>query len=262
MKFFLSVILVFLALFTLFFEVDKAALELYYESFDRAVYAFALAKGLNAVISLIQSIELNASFFVGATVGLGQMLDPLNDMVERFSWVMLASSVSIGIQHLLLMLGKTLFLKVALVSVLVLSFLLLWIKKLHSSKLFVFSLKVMVLLLILRFGAVAFVYINEAFYNNLYEDSYKSSTKFINSYKSELEELQKDKDKLEGYWEKFEREMEVFSKKVIKLITMFVVMTIVFPLVYLWLLVILLRWIFNLKFDNDKIMLMLNKQIK
>ena len=260
MKIFLSVLLVSICLFSLFFEVDKAAMELYYENFDRAVYSFALAKGLNAVISVIQSLEINASFFVGATVGLGEILDPVNDMIERFSWVMLASSVSIGIQHLLLMLGKTLFLKVALVSALVISFLLLWIKKLHSSKVFIFSIKVVVLLVILRFGAVIFVYANEAFYNNLYADNYENATKFISAYKSDLENIREDKDRLEGYWEEFESKVEIFSKKVIRLITMFVVMTIIFPLIYLWLLLVLLRWIFNLKFDNDRIMLMLNKK--
>ena len=260
MKIFLSVLILSLCFFTLFFEVDKAALELYYENFDRAVYSFALAKGLNAVISVIQSLEINASFFVGATVGLGEILDPLNDMVERFSWVMLASSVSIGIQHLLLMLGKTLFLKVALVSALVVSFLLLWVKKLHSSKVFIFSLKVVVLLLVLRFGAVVFVYANEAFYNSLYADNYKSATEYISAYKSDLESIQEDKDRLDNYWEEFENKVETFSKKVIRLITMFVVLTIIFPLVYLWLLLVFLRWIFNLKFDNDRIMLMLNKK--
>ncbi len=260
MKIFLSIVLVVISLFTLFFEVDEAALELYYENFDRAVYSFALAKGLNAVISVLQSSEINVSFIVGATVGLGEILDPLNDMIERFSWVMLASSVSIGIQHLLLMLGKTVFLNVALVSALAVSFSLLWVKKLHSSKVFMVAIKIVVLLVVLRFGAVVFVYANEAFYNNLYSENYKSATKFISSYKSDLEKLQQDKDKLETYWEKFENKMEVFSKKVVRLMTMFVVMTMIFPLVYLWLLVVLLKWIFNLKFDDDRIMLMLNKK--
>jgi hypothetical protein len=244
----------------LFFEVDKGAIELYYQSFDRAVYSFALAKGLNAVISVIQSIEVSAGVIVEGTVGLGELLDPINDMVERFSWIMLASSVSIGIQHLLLLLGKTLFLKTILIVGLVLTFLLIWVKKLHSSKAFVISIKLLVLLLVLRFGAVAFVYVNESFYNNLYADNYASSTKFISSYKSELESIKDDKEKLDSYWEKFEKKMEVFSKKVIKLITMFVVTTIIFPLVYLWFLVVFVRWTFNLKFDDDKIMIMLNKK--
>jgi hypothetical protein len=261
MKILLSLLLVIIASFTLFFEVDQGALELYYQNFDRAVYAFALAKGLNAVISVIQSIEISGGFIIEGTIGLGELLDPLNDMIERFSWIMLASSVSIGIQHLLLMLSKTMFLKVALLASIVFSLMFIWFKKLHNSTVFLLSLKLVLLLLILRFSAVAFVYVNESFYNNIYAENYKSATSFIKEYKGELEELQKDKDKLDGYWAQFESQMEVFSKKVIKLITIFVVTTIIFPLLYLWFLVLLLRWIFNMKFDNDKIMLMLNKKV-
>ena len=51
--------------------------------------------------------------------------------------------------------------------------------------------------------------------------------------------------------------MEVFSKKVIELITIFVVTTVIFPLMFLWFFISLIRWIFNLKFDDDKILLLL-----
>jgi len=260
MKIFLSIILVIVSLLSLFFEVDKSAMALYYQSFDRAVYSFALAKGLNAVISVIQSSEISVSFFVGATVGLGEILDPLNDLIERFSWIMLMSSVSIGIQHLLLLLGKSLFVKVSLSIGIVVVFLLMWVKKLHNSHAFLLVFKIVFLLLVLRFGAVLFVYTNENFYNNIYAQNYKSSTTFMSEYKSDLEEIQKDKKQLDSYWDEFEDKMETFSKKVIKLITIFIVTTVIFPLLFLWFLIILVKWIFNLRFDDDKIMLMLNKK--
>jgi hypothetical protein len=262
MKIFLSIVLVVVSLLVLFFEVDKAALELYYQNFDRAVYSFALAKALNAVISVIQSSEINIGLVVSGTVGLGQILDPVNDMVERFSWIMLASSVSLGIQHLLLILSKTLFIKAALIVSIVLAMMAIWIKKLHNSRVFLLSLKIVFLFLILRFGAVAFVYVNEAFYNNIYSKNYENSTKFISQYKDslDLEEVPKSKTELNSYMDRFEQKLEDFSKKMIKLITIFVVTTIIFPLIFLWFLLVLLKWIFNLKYDNDKIMLMLNKK--
>lgn len=260
MKVFLSLVLVIVAFLSLFIDIDKSAMELYYQSFDRAVYSFALAKGLNAVISVIQSSEINVSFFVGATVGLGEILDPLNDMVERFSWIMLMSSVSIGIQHLLLILGKSMFIKLTLFVSGVVMISLLWVKKLHSSKALLLALKVFALLFILRFGAVIFIYTNESFYNNIYADNYKTSTTFINDYKDDLEEIQKQDKELNSYWGEFEQKMDVFSKKVIKLITIFIVTTVIFPLLFLWFLILLLKWIFNLKIDETKVMLMFNKK--
>ncbi len=109
MKIFLSLILLVISTLSLYTQLDENGLLLYKETFDRAMYSFALVKALNALISLIQSTEINVSLFVGATIGVGQILDPINDLVERFSLVMLVSSVSIGVQHLLLLLAKSIF---------------------------------------------------------------------------------------------------------------------------------------------------------
>lgn len=257
MKIFLTVLLIILSLFSLFVTIDESAMLIYNESFDRAVYSFAIAKGLNAIISVIQSSEVSASFIVGATIGVGQVLDPINDLIERFSWIMLASSVSIGIQHLLLLLGKSLFVKVAIVISAFIGILSMWVKKLHFSFSFVLSLKIIFLLLVLRFGAIVFIYTTQMFYNQVYAEQYESSTTYINEYKSELEEVQNNKQDLDGFWSKMENKMEVFSKKVIELITIFVVTTVIFPLLFLWFFISLIRWIFKIKFDDDKVLLLL-----
>ncbi len=257
MKIFLTVLLVFFGLLSLFVSVDESALDIYNESFDRAVYSFALAKGLNAVISVLQSTEISANFIVGSTMGIGQILDPMNDLVERFSWIMLASSVSIGVQHLLLILGKSLFIKVALSVSIILSLVSIWVKKLHFSFSFILSLKIVFLLLVLRFGAVVFIYGTQLFYNQVYAQDFQNSTNFINGYKTELILVQKQKNikNIEQFWVDMKQKMEDFSKKVIKLITIFVVTTVLFPLLFLWFTFILIRWIFGLKYDSDKVLL-------
>jgi hypothetical protein len=71
----------------------------------KAVTAFAAARGLNAAISTLQNSSLTVGVGVSGNLALGQVLDPLNDLIERFSEVMLVSSVALGIQQLLLPLG-------------------------------------------------------------------------------------------------------------------------------------------------------------
>ena len=74
--------------------------------FKRAVASFATARALNAVISVVQGTELSVQpLGVGVTLTPGQMLDPLNDLVERFSDLMLAASVAFGVQLLLIEVG-------------------------------------------------------------------------------------------------------------------------------------------------------------
>ncbi len=67
---------------------------------------YALARGLNALISVVQGTELAIEpMGVGVTLTPGQILDPLNDLIEQVSFILLVASASIGIQKILLSAG-------------------------------------------------------------------------------------------------------------------------------------------------------------
>ena len=67
-----------------------------------ALVAYASARALNGAISVAQGSELAVSpAGVGVTLTLGEILDPVNDLIERFSWVILAAAASLGAQLLL-----------------------------------------------------------------------------------------------------------------------------------------------------------------
>jgi hypothetical protein len=68
----------------------------------RALVTFAVARSLNAAMSFAQEVQLHAQIGVGATIEPGQLLDPLNDLVEQFSTVMLAVCASYAGQRLLI----------------------------------------------------------------------------------------------------------------------------------------------------------------
>jgi ABC-type multidrug transport system fused ATPase/permease subunit len=71
-------------------------------TFQRALFAAAIARGLNGIISVAQGTEIAIQpVGVGVTITAGEILDPLNDLVERFSWLALAASASLGAQMLL-----------------------------------------------------------------------------------------------------------------------------------------------------------------
>lgn len=83
--------------------LDTRATRAVESGLKRALITFAIARGLNAVISAAQGTEVSlAPAGVGVTLTPGEALDPVNDLVERFSWVMLLSSVSLGAQRVLL----------------------------------------------------------------------------------------------------------------------------------------------------------------
>lgn len=82
--------------------LDTTAREDTGATLKRALATFAIARGLNGVISVAQGTELAVQpVGVGVTMTVGEILDPLNDLVESFSWLALLACVSLGTQLLL-----------------------------------------------------------------------------------------------------------------------------------------------------------------
>lgn len=77
------------------------------EGLKRALTSFAVARLLNGVISVAQGTEVSiAPGGLGANLTPGQILDPVNDLVEQFSELMLIASVAFGIMKILLGIGS------------------------------------------------------------------------------------------------------------------------------------------------------------
>lgn len=83
----------------------------------RALATFAVARTINGIVSVAQETGVSVQpGGVGMTFGPGQLLDPVNDLVEQVSSVMLAVSVSFGIQLLLLHLGGSMLVSALLTA--------------------------------------------------------------------------------------------------------------------------------------------------
>jgi hypothetical protein len=65
---------------------------------------YATARSINALVSVIQGTEVNPPFL---TVSVGEALDPLNDLIERFSAVLLMALGSLAAQKILLTIFST-----------------------------------------------------------------------------------------------------------------------------------------------------------
>ena len=82
---------------------DRFGLRYLEGGMKRMLAASGIARTLNGVISVAQGTEVAIEpAGVGINFAPGQILDPVNDLVERFSWVMLTASASLGLQKLLL----------------------------------------------------------------------------------------------------------------------------------------------------------------
>jgi len=227
-------------------------------AFKRALLAFAIARGLNGVISVAQGTEIAVQpAGVGVNFAPGQILDPVNDLVERFSWIMMLATSSLGVQKVLLSMSAWQGLLVAVVlcgAILILTqfvkALMPWRRILQRLFLFV---------LILRFMMPAISIANDWVYRAFLEadfieasatlDEARAAISDINSrvipsdvdeqggiidrarraYQTALDQV--DIDKRLG---EYRRAAESITENTIKLVVVFVMQTLVFPLVFLF----------------------------
>jgi hypothetical protein len=77
-------------------------------TFARTLAALAATRGLDSAISLAQSSEVSFSFGPGGSLGIGQALDPVNDLVEQYGSLLLTSTTALGVQRLGLQISRAL----------------------------------------------------------------------------------------------------------------------------------------------------------
>ncbi len=79
--------------------VDRLAGDYVSASLLDAGIIYGTARGINALVSALQGTELDMWL---VTFSIGELLDPINDVIERFSAVMTLAVTSLVIQQLLL----------------------------------------------------------------------------------------------------------------------------------------------------------------
>ena len=262
----LLVIFTLLALcLALSFTIDDNAKKLVDESFKQSVIVFGSAKALNAVISLAQGTQINLPF---VTVAVGEILDPINDLVEQFSLVMLASMVSLGIQKILLNFVTTdIYNYLLFTSIIIFNF---WLFKrlTNDEKIRNLFFKITFILLFLRFAIPMMAYVNEVSYNYFVKPQYnieelnkdilevKDNVSKINqetiTQKQDSSFFNKVLEKFDSsYYEKkvneYKDAVDNSSQYIIDLIIVFIFQTIFLPIIFLFLLYSFVKSIFNIR---------------
>ena len=172
----LSLLLVLLCTLSYTQVLDKFSSAQLDKAFTRSVTVFAIARGLNGLISVVQGTEVYATpAGVGVNFAVGQIVDPMNDMVERFSWVMLMSSVSLGVQEIMMHLGQTLLIQVLLIISVIVMLCMIWIERLWHKNSFNVIFKFVSIFVFLRFLVPLLLLVNEGIYTYVLEPQYEES---------------------------------------------------------------------------------------
>lgn len=170
--------------------IDSKATEYVDQSLVRASAAFVLARTINAIISVFEESELQLEpGGIGASIALGEVLDPINDMIERFSWVMLVSVTSLGIQKVLIEVGPWFSISIVLSLGLLLLLADLWVGKYLPINLRRVGGTLVLFAILIRFAVPAMASLNQQVYESVLEKKYLESTAQVEESIDELKKV-------------------------------------------------------------------------
>lgn len=238
------------------------------EAFTRALVTFAVVRTLNGVISVAQGTEVAIEpGGVGVNFSVGQVLDPINDLVERFSAVMLVATTSLGLQNVLLRMTMWWGTSLALVLVAASALVVLWWRKLDDSRLRPVVMQLLLLTVFLRFAVPILVIGSNLVFDTFLAAEQAAATEALEATRTDIEQINENvatsasntenQSVIERLGSMLDSSLESMnisdrltrlrdrvsnaSEHIINLIVIFVLQTIILPLVFLWMFIELLK---------------------
>lgn len=197
---------------------------------------------------------------VGVVFTPGEVLDPINDLVEQFSNLMLLASVSFGVQKVLLGIGVY-WIVALLLSATALAWAALHLRRQAAP---VWLARLLVILLLVRFAMPLTVIGTDWLFRQFMAQDYQASRQVIDTASGRLDTLNAEgsaaanagmPDTIRNWWSKnadlkaqFDRLRQAAEQSVehmIRLMVIFLLQTLVFPLLLLWLLYGMVRRLFE-----------------
>ena len=242
--------------------LDSVAHQYVDAGLKRALVSFATARALNAAISVAQGTEVAVQpAGIGVILSPGQALDPINDLVEQFSDLMLTASVAFGAEKVLIGIGAhwgvSLMLTIAAAS---------WfafVGRRDSAPHWLSRL--LILLLMIRFAIPVVTIGSDFLFRQFMETDYQSSQRGIESVSGQLAKIDAqdaaaadDKGVLERFkgwaaqqtdfkslYANLKASAEQATERIVTLMVIFLLQTLVFPVALLWIMWSIARRIFE-----------------
>ena len=267
--------------------LDKVGIDHTQQGLNRALLTYGISRGLNGVISVVQGTEIAIEpVGVGMTFTPGQILDPINDLIERFSTIVLISGTAFGVQLVLLEITATPMFSAVVGVFIIIALIFVW----HSTRnpnryhqdnapssktppAWIKSIiyKLALIGLIIRFCVPVVAIGSEQFYQVFLAPQFEVSSQQLLATTQQLNEIQATSqpdtsssdnsllDSVKALYQSaansldvkqhiadFKKAAEGISENTIRLIVVFLFQTFILPLGSVWLVLKLIKWVAGL----------------
>ncbi|WOO39933.1 hypothetical protein [Rubellicoccus peritrichatus] len=261
--------------------IDRQADHYFESAISQAGLAYATCRVVNASVSVVgdSQVQLEPAG-IGISLAAGKVLDPIDDMTERLSNVLVTAIVSLGIQKLAYEIGASLAPDI-LGVILLLYAILVFIPNRHGRRFQFLLLRIGAIVLVARFLLPITSIANDFLLQEYFSDEIETTTENLAVYSSTFETLQDfEFPAYDGFFgtiensASFVQERAIVLKEALDLMmenlgaiidnlltltwlfaAIFVIQVILMPLGVLWLLVKLVNVLFAISlpvFENHK----------
>lgn len=246
-----------------FAAIDSTATAQIDAGLKRTLISFATARSINALISVAQGTQIAIEpGGIGVNLALGQVLDPINDLVEKFSNLALVASIAFGIEKVLISIGANWQVSLSL-TIVATTWGYIFLRRKTSPR---WLSQILMVLLMIRF-VMPVVFIGSGMlFQKFMEADYQTSLRAVETVSGQLDKLsvtsatapegQGFLDRIKGWASQqtndfkarlisLKQSVEQVINHIIKLMVIFVLQALLLPVLLLWILWGLVKGLFE-----------------
>jgi len=152
--------------------------------------AYATARGINAMVSILQTSTVQVGIGFSGSITVGEIFDPINDLIERFSNIMTFALGSLVLQKILILIANHTFFKILITLFGTAYIAILWAGKFRATS---FLWTIFVLLIFIRFSLGIVVSLNSMVDNAFLSEDIETRTIKLDKFKQDVSSI-KNKD--------------------------------------------------------------------
>ena len=197
--------------------IDSNADEYFDGAMSKATVAYGTTRVINASVSILKDSEVHAEpGGIGLSLAVGEILDPIDDMTERVSDVLITAIVSLGIQKLIFELSVSLVPKV-LALIILIYIILFWTKYKNAETINNFLVRLGIIILVVRLFLPFSALVNDLLNVSYFDGKIEEAKTQLDYYSSEITTVTDLKfPEGEGFWDTIRNSADFLKKTSIK----------------------------------------------